>query len=112
MKIIIWIIALISLFLIPAFCLLSFFPNVQNNSANLSQPPVISVKQNQPPPQIKMLVFGDLMLDRYIRQTVDKYGIDYLFQNIKQNFSGNDLILANLEGGFTDFCRTKRHRIW
>jgi poly-gamma-glutamate synthesis protein (capsule biosynthesis protein) len=54
-----------------------------------------------------MLAFGDMMLDRYIKISIDKYGIDYPFQNIKSALAGNDLTLANLEGAFTDFLPNK-----
>lgn len=101
------IIGALILILCLVFYALNFFPNIKNNSANLNYPTAISVQQNQPPAQVRMLVFGDLMLDRYIRQTINKHSVDYLFQNIKQSFLGNDLILANLEGGFTDFLPHK-----
>lgn len=57
--------------------------------------------------RVAMLAFGDLLLDRYIKISMDKYGNDYPFQNIKQSLSGNDFTLANLEGSFTDFSPNK-----
>ena len=57
--------------------------------------------------RVTMLVFGDLLLDRYIKRSIDKYGTDYPFQNIKPALAGNDLTLANLEGAFTDFSPNK-----
>jgi poly-gamma-glutamate synthesis protein (capsule biosynthesis protein) len=53
--------------------------------------------------QTTLLAFGDLMLDRYIKKTIDKYGVDYPFKNIERFLAGNDLTMANLEGSFTDF---------
>jgi poly-gamma-glutamate synthesis protein (capsule biosynthesis protein) len=53
--------------------------------------------------EVKVLAFGDLLLDRYIKKAIDKYGSDYPFKNIKSLLVGNDLTLANLEGAFTDF---------
>lgn len=53
--------------------------------------------------QVTLLAFGDLMLDRYVKKIIDKNGKDYPFQNIKRVLIGNDLVLANLEGSFTDF---------
>lgn len=50
------------------------------------------------------LIFGDLMLDRYVRTTIQKKGLEYIFANVKRIFSGSDLVLANLEGSFTDFA--------
>jgi gamma-polyglutamate biosynthesis protein CapA len=50
-----------------------------------------------------VLAFGDLLLDRYIKQGIDLNGVDYPFKDIKDFLPGNDLVLANLEGSFTDF---------
>jgi len=52
---------------------------------------------------VTLLAFGDLLLDRYIKREIDRKGADYTFKNIKDFLSGNDLLLANLEGSFTDF---------
>jgi poly-gamma-glutamate synthesis protein (capsule biosynthesis protein) len=57
--------------------------------------------------RVSLLAFGDMLLDRYIKKTIDKYGTDYPFQNIKSSLTGNDLTLANLEGVFTDFKPNK-----
>ncbi len=55
-----------------------------------------------PPPEVHILAFGDLMLDRHVRQKIDTNGGDYLFENIKKLFAGQDIIVANAEGVFTD----------
>jgi Putative enzyme of poly-gamma-glutamate biosynthesis (capsule formation) len=52
---------------------------------------------------VTLLAFGDLLLDRYIKREIDRKGADYPFENIKDFLAGNDLVLANLEGSFTDF---------
>ena len=57
--------------------------------------------------QVSLLAFGDLLLDRYIKISIDKYGTDYPFKNIKSYLAGNDLTLVNLEGAFTDFKSKK-----
>lgn len=49
------------------------------------------------------LIFGDLMLDRYVRTTIQRKGLEYIFANIERFLIGSDLVLANLEGSFTDF---------
>ncbi|MFH1030339.1 MAG: AmmeMemoRadiSam system protein B [bacterium] len=53
---------------------------------------------------IRMLFFGDLMLDRYVGEKIKKNGIEYLFENLdKENFlQGYNLISANLEGAVTN----------
>jgi gamma-polyglutamate biosynthesis protein CapA len=52
---------------------------------------------------VTLLAFGDLLLDRYIKREIDRKGVNYPFENIKEFLAGNDLVLANLEGSFTDF---------
>jgi poly-gamma-glutamate synthesis protein (capsule biosynthesis protein) len=57
--------------------------------------------QNKP---VKLLAFGDLLLDRYIKLYIDRNSPEYPFADIKDALAGNDLVLANLEGSFTDFA--------
>jgi poly-gamma-glutamate synthesis protein (capsule biosynthesis protein) len=52
---------------------------------------------------VTLLAFGDLLLGRYIKKAIDTNGTGYPFKNIRKIFEGNDLVLANLEGSFTDF---------
>lgn len=53
--------------------------------------------------EIKMLFWGDLMLDRYVKNKIDIKGFDYIFEKIEPKFFTNyDLISANLEGTVTD----------
>ena len=59
--------------------------------------------EKQAPAPITILAFGDLLLDRYIRLYIDRHGADYPLENIKEVLAGNDIVLANLEGSFTDF---------
>ncbi len=53
---------------------------------------------------IKMLFFGDLMLDRYVLDRINRHGLDYLLEKINQdNFSSSfDIVSANLEGAVTN----------
>ena len=55
-------------------------------------------------PSVSALIFGDVMLDRYVRTTIQKKGLEYIFLPINKVFLGSDLVLANLEGSFTDFA--------
>ena len=55
-------------------------------------------------PRAAALVFGDMMLDRYVRTTIQKKGLEHIFLPINKVFLGSDLVLANLEGSFTDFA--------
>lgn len=52
---------------------------------------------------VAFLSFGDLMLDRYIRKSIDEKGQKFPFKKIERLLMGNDIVLANLEGSFTDF---------
>ena len=55
---------------------------------------------------ISMMFFGDMMLDRYIGDVIDRNGVDYIFENIQHEenrfFRGMDIISANLEGAVTN----------
>ena len=56
--------------------------------------------------KVKMIFFGDLMLDRYVKEKIEKHGFDYLLKNLagEENrfFQGVDLISCNLEGTVTN----------
>ncbi|PIR66671.1 MAG: AmmeMemoRadiSam system protein B, partial [Parcubacteria group bacterium CG10_big_fil_rev_8_21_14_0_10_36_14] len=61
-------------------------------------------KSNSAPKAIKMLFFGDMMLDRGVDEKIKQYGLDYIFGQLdKESFyKGYDLISANLEGAVTN----------
>ncbi len=50
-----------------------------------------------------VLVFGDMMLDRNVREKINKNGAEYPFELIKNMLSGNDIVVVNAEGSFTSF---------
>ncbi len=53
---------------------------------------------------LRILAFGDIMLSRYVRVLMDKYGMDFVFSKIKSQKTGEwfykntDFVFANLEG--------------
>ncbi len=51
---------------------------------------------------VKILFVGDMMFDRYIRQTAERKGSDFVFAGVKEILAGNDLVVGNLEGPITD----------
>jgi poly-gamma-glutamate synthesis protein (capsule biosynthesis protein) len=55
---------------------------------------------------VSMLFLGDMMLDRYVAELINRNGLDYLFKNLtgaeKRFFKGQDIISANLEGAVTN----------
>jgi poly-gamma-glutamate synthesis protein (capsule biosynthesis protein) len=78
------------------------------DSANSTTTPVTpEIKNEVVLKPVMVLAFGDLLLDRYIKREIDRKGTDYTFKNIKEFLAGNDLVLANLEGSFTDFKARK-----
>ena len=49
--------------------------------------------------ELFLVAFGDVMLGRHVRVLMDKYGLDYPFTKMDDNYlNNNDLLLANLEG--------------
>lgn len=58
--------------------------------------------QNKDANSVVIYSFGDLMLDRSVRVAIEKQKKDP-FVNMASIAGGNDLVLANLEGSFTDF---------
>ncbi len=63
------------------------------------------VSKNLPKAEEKnttILFTGDIMLDRAIRNVINEKGFDYIFEDIKSIFSGNDLVVGNLEGTITE----------
>lgn len=51
---------------------------------------------------LTIMAFGDMMLGRYVRTLMDRYGKDYIFENIagegNRFFEGADIVFGNLEG--------------
>lgn len=67
-----------------------------------SESPVQNVVENPAGEEpVKILLVGDLMLDRTVRTTIDKKGFEYSFTDIKSIFEGMDLAVGNLEGAIT-----------
>ncbi len=51
---------------------------------------------------IRVLFGGDMMFDRYIRETGEKRGYDFLFAKMHDMLLSYDEVIANLEGPITD----------
>lgn len=58
---------------------------------------------NPPDSKVTMLLVGDMMLDRKVRAYMNKYGAEEPFKLIERFLEGSDLVLANLEGPFSNF---------
>ena len=53
--------------------------------------------------KISVLVVGDIMLDRNVRNRINKIGFDAFFGGIKELISDVDIAVGNLEGPFTTY---------
>lgn len=53
--------------------------------------------------KLSILVVGDMMLDRNVRNLINKNGFDEFFSGVKELVSGADIAIANLEGPFTPY---------
>jgi poly-gamma-glutamate synthesis protein (capsule biosynthesis protein) len=51
--------------------------------------------------KVRIMIAGDIMLDRGIRMLGEKYGYDSLFATVTPLFKQADLVIANLEGPIT-----------
>ncbi len=53
---------------------------------------------------VKFLFFGDLMLDRHVREVISRQGVDHIFSLLnEESFTKDyDYVFANLEGAVTD----------
>ncbi len=53
--------------------------------------------------KVDILSFGDMMLDRYMRNAINSRGFDAIFENMRSIIKDKNIILVNLEGSFTSF---------
>jgi poly-gamma-glutamate synthesis protein (capsule biosynthesis protein) len=105
--------ALIFVSIVPIFLLISgvfVFENKKNiyngnffkDKINISD--IFSKKEKIKNEEIKMLFFGDLMLDRDVKAKIKQKELEYILGKLKREslFSGYDIVSANLEGTVTD----------
>lgn len=67
-------------------------------STNITNPKAVVSNSKK----IKIMIAGDIMLDRGVRLLGEKYGYDSLFATITPLFAGADIVVANLEGPITN----------
>jgi gamma-polyglutamate biosynthesis protein CapA len=53
-------------------------------------------------PSLKIMIGGDVMLDRKVRQIGEKNGYESLFEDVTPLFKTADIVLVNLEGPITN----------
>ncbi|MCQ2548396.1 MAG: CapA family protein, partial [Clostridia bacterium] len=52
--------------------------------------------------EISLVFTGDVMLDRGVRQQIERKGIDHIFSAVKDSFLAADATVINLECPLTD----------
>lgn len=83
------------------------------NSAKLTSSPdleettsyidaLFSVGPKRGEPTATILAFGDLMLDRGVREQIERHGPLHPFERLQRLLMGEDIVVANAEGPFTD----------
>src|SRR3990167_1651305 len=83
---------LIFLLIIAAIVVIFLYP--KNNSTE----PIVE-KEQKP---ITLLLVGDIMLDRGVRNALNREGGNYAFEGVRDLLTSADLTVGNLEGTFTD----------
>lgn len=87
--------------------------NTSNENQSLSEnpvpPPLPEPKISPEKSPITILAFGDLMLDRYVRKSIDSNTPNFPFKPLEKILEGNDIVVVNLEGSFTDFAPKPLH---
>ncbi len=71
-------------------------------AGDLQTPPILPLKERGGEMPKTILIFGDMMLDRNVANRMDEFDYNYPFINIKDVLSENDIVVANLEGVFTN----------
>lgn len=64
---------------------------------------VVKEEKEVKPESTSVLFVGDIMLDRNVRNIIDKKGFDYFFRGVKYLVKDVDIAVGNLEGPFTDY---------
>lgn len=59
-------------------------------------------EEKRPEKKATLTIFGDIMLDRRVRKTLDEKGSAYPLLKMERFMMGSDRVVANLEGPFTD----------
>lgn len=64
----------------------------------------------RPQAEVTLIAVGDIMLDRYVGQAIDKHGLDYPLAEVRPTFAKADIVVANLECPLTDEPRELQKR--
>lgn len=93
------ILSFISVFLVVLFIGNYFYLNIDNSNILWKEGDIIHRER-----EIKMLFFGDLMIDRHVGEKIKEDGLESIFLDLnEENFFNNyDLVGLNLEGAVTN----------
>ena len=69
------------------------------NKEDVPNSPSVSEQDKEP---ITLLFVGDIMLDRGVRNALNREGVNYAFEGVRDLLTSADLTVGNLEGTFTD----------
>ncbi|HCC06227.1 TPA: hypothetical protein DEP94_02635 [Candidatus Nomurabacteria bacterium] len=86
----------VTVFIVSTTLYYKNFPKIYTNNF----PFLLKEKVEKP---VTILAFGDMMLDRNVRLKIKANNTSYPFENIESFLSGHDIVVANLEGVFTNF---------
>ena len=59
--------------------------------------------ESSEPTSLKVLIVGDMMLDRNVRNIINRTGFEKFFSGAKELVQSADIAVANLEGAFTPY---------
>ncbi len=100
---------LLTCIITAVFFVFGFSPNETEQDISVPEPDSSVIERKETLPKeddgydgIKVIVGGDVMLDRDIRRLGQKYSYDFLFENIAPLFRSADITIINLEGPITD----------
>jgi gamma-polyglutamate biosynthesis protein CapA len=86
----------------PLFVLSAAFVAAFVSLAYLSTRGVIIARNELlPPKEIQLLLAGDMMFDRTVRQVAEEKGQDFLLSCVADTLKSADIVVANLEGPIT-----------
>ncbi len=83
--------------------ILGFFVYISTLSSRISFTSPFSIVESTP--SVSILIVGDLMLDRNVRNKISEIGFDAYFAGVHDLVSDADFAVANLEGPFTSRVR-------
>lgn len=89
---------------VSLFFYFSSFHSFTSETLVLTKTEQISEQINSIPDKKTVLVFGDVMLDRYVRNYIAASSTAALFEHVQNDITNTDVTMFNLEGPITGFA--------